>query len=246
MQGMLMASGNDAAYALARANQNMAVTLQERNTTAADLGACGYRGQRPQRPGEDRSEKQRLRPGLDRSYRDEARDLRGYVKTKQTCIPGGRVACGKLDPGFPIANHNQQLFGCRGAIGIKNGYPSAAKFTYVQAAARGDKTYLLTEMASPQGSWQPAAAMLDWVFAQGPSLTPIGALVESGTSATSKPPAPAPTIATGGHPRSASATSPPESAGPPPLTARIGVAAGMSALDLAGTWAWRTISGRRR
>src|SRR5450631_2554585 len=39
MQGMLMASGNDAAYALAGANQSMAVTLQEMNTTAADLGA---------------------------------------------------------------------------------------------------------------------------------------------------------------------------------------------------------------
>ena len=40
MQGMLMASGNDAAYALARANQSMAVTLHEMNATAADLGAC--------------------------------------------------------------------------------------------------------------------------------------------------------------------------------------------------------------
>jgi len=72
MEGMLMASGNDAAYALGRANQSMAVTLQEMNTTAADLGACGTRGQRPQRPGEDRSEKQRPRPSPDRSCRDEA------------------------------------------------------------------------------------------------------------------------------------------------------------------------------
>jgi D-alanyl-D-alanine carboxypeptidase (penicillin-binding protein 5/6) len=39
LQGMLMASGNDAAYALARGNQSMAVTLREMNATAADLGA---------------------------------------------------------------------------------------------------------------------------------------------------------------------------------------------------------------
>src|SRR5665647_3419956 len=38
-RGLLMASGNDAAYALARANQSAAVTLTEMNATAEDLGA---------------------------------------------------------------------------------------------------------------------------------------------------------------------------------------------------------------
>jgi D-alanyl-D-alanine carboxypeptidase (penicillin-binding protein 5/6) len=66
-------------------------------------------------------------------------DLRRYVMTKQTSFPGGRVADGKLEPGFPIANHNQLLFSYRGAIGIKNGYPSAAKFTYVEAAPAGTR-----------------------------------------------------------------------------------------------------------
>ena len=246
MQGMLMASGNDAAYALGRANQSMAVTLQEMNATAADLGACDTVANDPS--GLEKTDQRSSAYDLALIGRAAMRlpDFRGYVMTKQTSFPGGRVAGGKLEPGFPIANHNQLLFSYRGAIGIKNGYTSAAKFTHVEAATRGDDTYLLTEMASPQGSWQPAAAMLDWVLAQGPWLTPIDALVESGTSATSKPPAPAPTIATEGRPRSASATSPRESAGPPSLTAWIGVAGGMSALALAGTWAWRTISGRRR
>ena len=66
-------------------------------------------------------------------------DLRRYVMTKQTSFPGGRVADGKLEPGFPIANHNQLLFSYLGAIGIKNGYPSVAKFTYVEAAPAGTR-----------------------------------------------------------------------------------------------------------
>ena len=39
MQGMLMASGNDAAGALARGNQSVAVTVQQMNATAAELSA---------------------------------------------------------------------------------------------------------------------------------------------------------------------------------------------------------------
>ena len=39
-QGMLTASGNDAAGALARGSQSVAVTVQEMNATAAGLGAC--------------------------------------------------------------------------------------------------------------------------------------------------------------------------------------------------------------
>jgi D-alanyl-D-alanine carboxypeptidase (penicillin-binding protein 5/6) len=249
MQGMLMASGNDAAYALAGANQSMAVTLQEMNTTAADLGASDTVAKDPS--GLEKSDQRSSAYDLALIGRAAMRlpDFRRYVLTRQTSFPGGRSAGGALKPGFPIANHNQLLFNYQGAIGIKTGYTIAAKFTYVEAATRGGKTYLLTEMASPQGTWQPAAAMLDWAFAHGPSLTPIGALVEpgaSGMSATSKPRAPTPTTATGGRPRSAPTASPGESAGPPALIAWIGVAAGMSALALASIWAWRTVSGTRR
>ena len=42
-------------------------------------------------------------------------------------------------------------------------------------------------MASPTGTWQPAAAMVDWAFAHGPSLTPIGTLVDPGGPAVKRP-----------------------------------------------------------
>ena len=37
-------------------------------------------------------------------------------------------------------------------------------------------------MASPKAGWRPTAALLNWAFAHGSSLTPIGELVEPGTA----------------------------------------------------------------
>jgi D-alanyl-D-alanine carboxypeptidase (penicillin-binding protein 5/6) len=109
----------------------------------------------------------------------------------------------------------------------------------VEAATRGWRTYLLSEMASPIGTWQPAAAMLDWAFAHGRALTPIGVLVDPGEPAVKKPTIavveradPAPAIAR-------------ESARWPALEGWIGVAGGLGAPALVSGWALRDISGRR-
>ena len=244
LQGMLITSGNDAAYALARGNQSVAVTLQEMNTVAADLGASDTVATDPS--------------GLDKAgQRSSAYDLaligraamnlpdfRRYVSTKQTSLPGGRSADGKLKPAFKISNHNTLLHNYRGAIGIKNGYTVAAKFAYVEAATRGGKTYLLTEMDSPQGSWHPTAALLDWAFAYGPSLTPIGELVDPYEPAVSKPTVPAPAVAAGRA--GPTTTSPRSSARPPDLTLWLGVAGGIGALALAVSFARHRTSRRRR
>jgi D-alanyl-D-alanine carboxypeptidase (penicillin-binding protein 5/6) len=247
LQGMLMESGNDAAYALARGNHSMAVTLQEMNATAADLGAFDTVAKDPS--------------GLDHAGQaSSAYDLaligraamelpafRRDVMTKQASLPGGTSSDGKPSPGFNIGNHNQLLYNYQGEIGIKNGYTKAAKFTYMEAAMRRGKTYLLTEMSSPDGSWRPAAALLDWAFAHGPSVTPIGELVEPGGTPASKP-----TVAPAGRPWTAGlAQSPPttshrESASKPAQLAWTGMAGGLGALILVGTGAWRYMSRRRR
>jgi D-alanyl-D-alanine carboxypeptidase (penicillin-binding protein 5/6) len=241
MRGLLMASGNDAADALARGNQGMAVTVQEMNATATDLGASDTVARDPS--GLDKADQHSSAYDLALIGRAAMRlpDFRGYVMTRQTVFPGGRSADGKLLPGFTISNHNTLLFNYRGAIGVKNGYTVAAKFTFVEAATRGGKTYLLSEMASPIGTWQPAAAMLDWAFAHGPSLTPIGALVDPGEPAVTKP-----TVAVFGQPDPPTAIAPRESARQPALADWIGVAGGVSALALVGGWAWRNISNKRR
>jgi D-alanyl-D-alanine carboxypeptidase (penicillin-binding protein 5/6) len=248
LRGLLIASGNDAAYALARANHGAAVTLQEMNATAADLDAFDTVAKDPS--GLDRAGESSSAYDLALIGRAAMNlpDFRGYVSTKQASLPGGRSVDGRLEPGFQIGNHNTLLFNYQGAIGIKNGYTIAARFTYVEAATRGRKTYILTEMDSPISSWRPTAALLDWAFAHGASLTPIGELVEPGAPTKSEP------IVAPGRPQSrptgprhasaqASAQAAPRLSALPPW---FGVAGLFSALALVVTWRRRNISRRRR
>ena len=196
LQGMLITSGNDAANALARANQSVAVTVQEMNAIAQDLHAYDTVAKDPS--GLDQAGQHSSAYDLALIGRAAMKlpDFRGYVRTRQASLPGGTSAHGTPKPGSQEANHNTLLFNYPGAIGIKNGYTVAAKFTFVEAATRAGKTYLLTEMASPDGSWHPAAALLDWAFAYGPSVAPIGALMNPGD-----PVMPRPTLAAGARPQ---------------------------------------------
>jgi serine-type D-Ala-D-Ala carboxypeptidase (penicillin-binding protein 5/6) len=237
LQGLLLASGNDAAYALARANQSVAVTLDEMNKTAVHLGAFDTLAKDPSgldQPGETSS-------AYDLALIGRAAmklpGFRSYVSTKTASIPGGRSGDGKIRPGFRINNHNRLLYNYDGAIGIKNGYTIAAQQTFIGAATRRGKTYIVTELASPDGSWRPTAALLDWAFAHGPALTPIGQLVEPG--AQTRPGLPS---AAGGQPEPPPTTS----ARPPVRRPWVGVAGLLGGVALVGTWASRRISRRRR
>jgi D-alanyl-D-alanine carboxypeptidase (penicillin-binding protein 5/6) len=239
LQGMLVASGNDAAYALARANHSMAATLAAMNATAADLGASDTVAEDPS--GLDKAGQRSSAYDMALIGRAAMRlpDFRRYVSTKWATFPGGRSAGGTMRPGFKIGNHNQLLFNFQGTIGVKNGYTNAAKYTYIEAATRGAKTYLLSEMASPMGSWQPAAALLNWAFAHGSSLTPIGQLVEPGETAASKPAAAEP-----GRHQAPMMGSPSTSAGLSGLPTWIGAVCALGALAMAGTWARRRITAK--
>jgi len=226
-QGLLLASGNDAANTLARANQSVAVTLgldsPGQSSSAYDLALIGRAAM--------------LLP-----------DFRGYVSTKTASVPGGRSGDGKTVPGFKINNHNRLLYNYKGAIGIKNGYTIAAKQTFIAAATRAGKTYIVTEMASADGSWRPTAALLDWAFAHGTDVTPIGELVEPGTvtrpglSGTSGDGA---TGATRGAASGAAALGQSTMARLPALQPWVGAAGLLSGMALVGAFAARSISSRR-
>ena len=249
LQGLLTASGNDAAFALARANDSVALTLEEMNETAAELGAFDTVAMDPS--GLDR-------PGQTSSAYDLALigraamklpDFRTYVSTKAASFPGGMSSDGKMLPGFKIGSHNKLLYNYQGTIGIKNGYTIAARQTYIGAATRGGKTYIVTEMASPNASWRPTAALLDWAFAHGTSVTPIGELVEPGTATR-----PELTSAGGGLPQPQATEAAPqaalsamalrkqtESARLPALQPWVGVAGLISGVALVGAFAARSI-----
>jgi len=225
-QGLLMASGNDAAYALARANGSLVATVAEMNAKAAGLGAFDTVAKDPSgldRPGQTTSA---YDLGLIARAAMRLPDFRTYVSTRQASFPGGRSQ-GVMKPGFKINNHNTLLYNYQGAIGIKNGYTVAAEQTFVGAATRGDKTYLVTQLSSANGGWRPTAALLDWAFAHGASMTPVGTLVEPGTATP-----PGQTSAVGAHPGSAPSPAPRDTAlstAFPPWAGIIGLVGVMTA-----------------
>ena len=248
-RGLLLASGNDAANALARANQSVAVTLSEMNATAADLGAFDTVAKDPS--GLDK-------PGQTSSAYDLALigraamrlpDFRGYVSTKTATVPGGRSSDGLTSPAFRINNHNRLLYNYQGAIGIKNGYTIAARQTFIAAATRAGKTYIVTEMGSANGSWRPTAALLDWAFAHGTQVTPIGELVEPGSV---KRPGLNSESGVGSSEGARWAAPGAEAFGRPALVRLpalqpwIGAAGLLSGMVLVGAFAARSIVGRRR
>ncbi|MDQ1537173.1 MAG: hypothetical protein QOE58_1566 [Actinomycetota bacterium] len=237
LQGMLTASGNDAAYALARANHGVAATLRQMNATAAHLGAFDTVVKDPS--GLDKAGQKSSAYDLALIGRAAMKlpDFRRYVLAKKASVPLSRTPAGKRIAGYAVGSHNKLLFNYPGAIGIKTGYTIAAKFTFIGAATRGAKTYLMTEMGSPQGSWRPSAALLDWAFAHGSKVTPIGRLVDPGEATSStlsahRPPASKPTAASALPLPTSSLRQSVSHA----LPTWAGVAAGIAALALVAGW----------
>ena len=193
-QGLLMSSGNDAAYALAEAGGGREATLAAMNEHAAYLGAHDTVAKDPS--GLDV-------PGQTSSAYDLAligraalqlKDFRVYVATKQVDFPGGLIPKRKKRATFKIQNHNRLLYNYEGTIGVKNGYTEKANRTFISAVTRGGRTYLLTEMYGLDSSWRPQAAMYDWAFAYGDRAGAVGELVAPGSVTT--PPTLPPNTAT--------------------------------------------------
>lgn len=180
-QGLVLVSGNDTAYALADAYGGRAKTLAAMNAKAAELGAWDTLAKDPS--------------GLDEvGQRSSAYDLalfgravmalpqfRRYAVTEKATFPGGTDPRGRVYQPFQISNHNLLLENYPGTIGVKNGYTTGARHTFVGAVTRGGRTLLITEMGGVVvPSWKPTAALLDWAFAHASSLTPVGQLVAPG------------------------------------------------------------------
>ncbi|MGH3341280.1 MAG: D-alanyl-D-alanine carboxypeptidase family protein, partial [Carbonactinosporaceae bacterium] len=172
--GLFLASGNDAAHALAtmagglgrtvRLMQRMADHLNARDTTVANPSGLDARDQY--------SSAYDLaliaRAGLARA------DFRGYCSTVRAQFPGQG---GKT---YQIQNQNDLLYGYRGAVGVKTGYTTKAGHTFVGAAERGGRTLLVTLLDGPTDVSQATATLLDWGFATPKTVRPVGTLAESG------------------------------------------------------------------
>ncbi|KGN36426.1 D-alanyl-D-alanine carboxypeptidase family protein [Knoellia subterranea] len=180
-QALVMSSANDAAYGLAALNGGLDKTVTELNALAAELGAHDTVVADPS--GLDA-------PGQHSSAYDlalfgrEAINTPAYVElatAKTAAFPSVTTRASRSRSTYAIGNHNKLLWNYPGTIGVKNGYTKAAHRTFIGAARRGEKTYIVTEMYGTESSaWRPAASLLDWAFAYGDRAAPVGRLVDRG------------------------------------------------------------------
>ena len=170
-------SGNDAANALANAAGGVPTTVAAMNATAKSLGALDTKVRNPS--GLDA-------PGQYTSAYDLAviartamarQDFRDYVSTVKAQFPGKMPRAGKVRKTFEIYTQDRLLLNYRGAIGIKTGWTTKARGTFVGAATRGDRTLVATVLRSEgNDAWRDSAALLTWGFRNAAVAQPVGTL----------------------------------------------------------------------
>ncbi|MBF6212419.1 serine hydrolase [Nocardia puris] len=182
MQALIMASGNDAAHAIAAQLGGDEATVRLMNERAKSLSALDTRAATPS--GLDG-------PGMSTSAYDLAVLFRDamtlplfaeLIRTEQVDFPGYPKNPTILDdtdhPGFPIGNDNQLLYNYEGALGGKTGFTDDARQTFVAAAQRDGRRLVVTLLQAevePSRPWRQAADLLDYAFAL-PAATSVGTL----------------------------------------------------------------------
>ena len=188
MQGLVMASGNDAAHALSTQLGGDAATVDKMNAKAAELGALDTRTATPS--GLDG-------PGMSTSAYDLALIFRAamqkptfaqLISTETVQFPGypkdPAIPEDQDRPGFALSNDNQLLYNYEGSLGGKTGYTDDARQTFVAGAERDGRRLVVTIMKGdvlPIRPWEQAARLLDYGFGLGSNDT-VGDLVEPQTT----------------------------------------------------------------
>lgn len=214
MQGLVMASGNDAAHALSRQLGGDAATVDKMNAKAAELGALDTRTATPS--GLDGPGMASSAYDLALIYRAAMRDptFAQLISTETVQFPGypkdPTIPDDQDRPGFTLSNDNQLLYNYEGALGGKTGYTDDARQTFVAGAERGGRRLVVTIMKGdvlPIRPWEQAARLLDYGFALDSSRG-VGELVEpQSTSAVTSTRAPEATPTLAQPPASASGSS---------------------------------------
>ncbi len=155
LYGLMLASGNDAAVALAcLAAGSVEAFAQRMNDRAAALGCENSHFSNPN--------------GLDaEDHHASAHDLalvtREALKNDEfTRIASTQtVAVGELT----FTNHNRLLRECEGVFGVKTGYTEAAGRTLVTCCERGGATLICVTLSDPD-DWHDHAALYDWAYGE--------------------------------------------------------------------------------
>ena len=103
-------------------------------------------------------------------------DFRDYVTTVKAQFPGKMPKAGKVRKTFEIYTQDRLLLNYRGAIGIKTGWTTKARGTFVGAATRNGHTLVATVLHAKFSSWEESRALLTWGFANIEVTRPVGSL----------------------------------------------------------------------
>ena len=176
-QALMLASGNDAANALARAAGGVDRTVAAMNETAEKLGAFDTVAGTPS--GLDVAGQSSSVYDLALIFRALLQQPRALtvLRTRAAQMPAvpGRTA------GYQIQNKNPLLTSYPGNLGAKNGFTHAARHGFVTAAERGGRRLVVSILgseATPVRAPDQAARLLDWGFSVRPGTAGVGWLVD--------------------------------------------------------------------
>ena len=175
-QALFLVSGNDAASALANAAGGRAKTVAAMNTTAKRLGALDTTARNPSgldAPGQYTSAYDLAVVARAAMQRPEFRD---YVTTVKAQFPGKMPKPGHVRKTFEIFTQDRLLLNYHGAIGVKTGWTTKARGTFVGAATRDGHTLIATVMHTEGESWRESGELLSWGFAHRALARPVGTL----------------------------------------------------------------------
>ncbi|TDE07426.1 D-alanyl-D-alanine carboxypeptidase family protein [Jiangella asiatica] len=170
LHGLMLASGNDAAHAIAEAAGGQDYTVDLMNDEATRLGAFDTTAVTPHgldSPGQLSSAYDLALIGR-QALADET--LSRLAATTDYDFPGTEGAT------FQIQNQNQLLGSYDGAIGLKTGFTTQAGHTFVGAVERDGRTLIATILGAEVRAEDAAASLFDWALTA-PDPEPVGHLV---------------------------------------------------------------------
>jgi len=227
-------SGNDTAYAIARAYGGRDRIIADMNAAAGRLGAWDTNAVDPSGLDADGQHTSAYDLALIGRAVMQLSEFRRHAVLLQAQFPGAVDATGKTVPPFAIANHNPIIETYPGTIGIKSGYTTLARNTFIGAATRGDRTLIVAAMGSVERQAPSVEALLTWGFSYAAQARSVGQLVAPGTA--TQPP----------EWRGATVTAPPSSADllpssdvdEAPASSAVAVVAAASARGNDGVMQW--------
>ena len=159
LYGLMLASGNDAAVAIAGECGGMTAFVGKMNAKAAELGLTDTHFDNPNGLPSDThyTTAHELAKITAAALKDPV--FRQIVSTKSCTVSG-----------HALSNHNRLLSMYDGAIGVKTGFTRAAGRCLVSAAERNGRTIIAVTLNDPN-DWNDHMEMLDAGFAQYSEVT---------------------------------------------------------------------------